>query len=243
MKKYAPLFLLLIALFICPSAALNALAAAKEYALIGENCLLFRTADASETVSNVYFLLPADYFVEITGSEGEFYRCAYDDLTGYVKKTAAQKVTYTPKSIYPSDQVLKLNNDGSPVNVRSVPEAAAEYIVGSIPAAAGSFKFYNYTSGAQIVPSIDKWYFISYKSGDAVIRGYVYSAYVLVEKDIPENDISAAIVQEPGGEDPPDGDDSLLNDKIMQVVVVIAIAIPAIFIVYLLFKKQKSARQ
>lgn len=242
MKKYAPLFLLLIALFICPPAAQNAEAATKEYALIGEDCLLYRTADASATVSNVYFLLPADYFVEITGSEGEFYRCNYDDLSGYVKKTAASKVTYTPKSIYPADQVLKLNNDGSAVNVRSVPEAAAEYIVGSIPASAGSFKFYNYTSGAQIVSTIDKWYFVSFKSGDAVIRGYVYSAYVLVEKDIPENDTSAAAIIGPEGEDPPKEDD-LLNDKIMQAVVVIAIAVPAIFIVYLLFKKQKNARQ
>lgn len=240
MKKCALLLLLIIAVVLLPSASKTAAAATKEYALIGDNCLLYRTADTSTALTNVYFLLPADYFIEIVATEGEFYRCIYDDLSGYIKKTTAAKVTYTPKSLYPVDQVLRLNNDGAAVNVRSVPEAAAEYIVGTIPAAANSFKFYNYTTGAQIVPAIDKWYYVSYKNGDAVIRGYVYSAYVLVEKDIPENDTSAAVIINPDGEDPAGEEKDPLIDKIMQIVVIVAIAIPAVFIVYLLFKKQKS---
>ena len=58
------------------------------------NVKLYRSTTGSEEFSNVYFVIPQSYFVEISYCENEdYYTARYQDVYGYVKKSEVKAIS------------------------------------------------------------------------------------------------------------------------------------------------------
>ena len=247
MKKTAKaVFTILLILSVsaaAPASRLSRAAAADvRYCRILDGAVLYRNQTDGDAVANVFFPLPKDYFVEHVSDSGAYYFVRYADLSGYVPRNAVEQVSYKPKYAYPSEQRLSLNTDGNPLNVRSLPKASTDFLIDSIPASVTQIGYYNALSGESVIPGIDEWYYVYYTSGDSVKRGYVYGGYVRVSAGIPAAD-PLAIDEDALPTSGTPADTRLFTDNVLRLLVIIALAIPALFIIYLLFRKQPKALQ
>lgn len=238
-------------LAVCPGRPRRAQGETAAYALIGEGAVLY-SPDAREAITT----LPENYFVTILGDEdGEgFIPAAYYDLTGRVRAADVEKVDYEPKNKYALSAALTVANDGFDINVRSSPDHAADNVIMTIPAQSGLF-FYGTTCGSTQIEALgNRWYYVRLSVGDAAVRGYVYSLYVTAES-VPENvieplppaDKPAAV--EPGqGENAEEeygesGYSSLAPTPAQETIIIVALSLPIVIIMYLMFRAPKSPKK
>ncbi len=206
------------------------------YGLIVESkTILYRTPVNSDESDNIYFYLPETYFVELLEKVDEvFYKVKYVDLVGYVKFSAINVKDYIPVSKFPTNLSLKVSGDIT-ANIRLMPNTGSE-LVTTLPSGA-SAEYYNKIEGQQLNSGSSYWYYIKVTNGSQSLWGYIYADYITVTSEILiPNDISA----QPSNDkkDP----DEKLNDKYTfwtQVLIAVAICIPVVFIIYLIFKPRK----
>ena len=215
---------------------INAQEPALGYGLIVESkSILYRNPTSSDTADNIYFYLPETYFVEVLEQVDEiFYKVKYIDIVGYVKFSAINIKDYEPVSIFPSNLSLKISGDIT-ANIRSLPETSSTLV--ATLASGASVQYYNKTPGQELNSGSSYWYYIKVTNGAQVLYGYVYSDYITVNSEIViPNDISpkpAANQKDP---------DEKLNDRYTfwtQIIIALAVCIPVVFIIYLIFKPRK----
>lgn len=207
------------------------------YGLIVESkSILYRNPTNSDTTDNIYFYLPETYFVEVLEQVDEvFYKVKYIDIVGYVKFSAINIKDYEPVSIFPTNLSLKISGDIT-ANIRSLPETSSPLV--ATLASGASAQYYNKTPGQELNSGSSYWYFIKVTNGAQVLHGYVYADYVTVNSEIViPNDISPKPAN--NQKDP----DEKLNDKYTfwtQVLIALAVCIPVVFIIYLIFKPRRK---
>lgn len=208
------------------------------YGLIVEpKSILYRNPTSSDLADNVYFYLPETYFVEVLERVDEvFYKVRYVDVVGYVKFSAINIKDYVPVSVFPTNLTLKISGDIT-ANIRSLPDTGSALV--TTLASGTTAQYYNKTPGQELNSGSSYWYYIKVNNGSQSLYGYVYSDYVTVNTEIVfPNDISpmpASNVKDP---------DEKLNDTYTfwtQVIIALAICIPVVFIIYLIFKPRKKA--
>ncbi|HEY8390169.1 MAG TPA: SH3 domain-containing protein [Clostridia bacterium] len=208
------------------------------YGLIVESkSVLYRNPVNSDTLDNIYFYLPETYFVEVLEKiDDVFYKVRYVDVVGYVKFSAINIKNYVPVSVFPTNLSLKINGDIT-VNVRSLPDTSSALIT-TLPSGT-SVEYYNKTSGQELNSGSAYWYYVKINTGTQTLYGYVYSDYITLNSEIIyPNDISPMPVS--NEKDP----DEILNDKYTfwtQIIIALAVCIPIVFIIYLIFKPRKTA--
>jgi hypothetical protein len=208
------------------------------YGLIVEaNSVLYRNPADLDTPDNVYFFLPETYFVEVLEQVDQvFYKVRYDDIIGYVKFSAINIKDYEPVSCFPSNLFLTISGDIT-ANVRALPDATSE-LVATLPSGA-SAQYYNKTLGQELNSGSAYWYYIKIQNGAKTQYGYVYADYVAVQNEIIiPNDTSPKPL--PSVQDP----EEKLNDTYnfwTQIIIALAICIPVVFLIYLIFKPRKAS--
>ena len=193
--------------------------------------------------NSALFCIPSTYFVELSGNAGEsFYRARYLDLYGYVKKSEVTAVIGTPITPFAeklSCRVISLNG----LEMRSLPKSNSPFdIVCQVPYLETDIIYYGSTIGDSLVPDCTNvWYYCKYLSGTTSQTGFLYSLFCDKLTSIVPNTEVLEIRTEPlYVEKQETGTTSTLNfSSPVQIFIVIAVSLPCIIIVYLLFKPTK----
>jgi len=184
--------------------------------------------------------LPATYFCEILSDSNEYtdyYKVGYLDLVGLVKKDSVSIVDYTPKYKFASPKI-RIADDVTGINIRNRPDNKNGDIVYTATNDE-DFIYYGDIVGASPTAGIDKWYYTRLIDGDTTYYGYVYSIYVVADT-IPPN------IVEP--EDGNQNNSGSVGDKASALqgtllyIVIGSLSIPAVLIIWLLFKKRPAAK-
>ena len=214
------------------------------YARITTNNVCFYSAPSE---SSALFYIPNSYFVQLLDNAGdEFYSARYSDLFGYVKKSEVSPVKGTPINPYAekiSFRVISLNG----LELRSVPKSTSPFeIVDNVPFLETDLVYYGTMLGDSLVPECTNiWYYCKYLDGTRSSMGYLYSLFCDKLTNIPTNTEVLEIRTEPiFVEEENPGHNSTLNfSSPTQILIVVAVCLPCLLIIYLLFKPTKIANK
>ncbi len=209
-----------------------------KYSLILTATPLYKqSVEVFDVNQNIYFYLPPTYFVvvEAAADERDLVKCTYDGFTGFVRKADLGAVEYTPKYVYPEGLTLSISTEFSGLILRKSPENSSE-ILTTIPMSSTGIRYFNYIHGQNINNLGDKWYYVKLSESGSDIYGYVYGAYVTLDKPIANNIIEA--LPDPA-EQISDGG-SISNSK--EIILIVLLCLPALLIIYILFKGQRQPK-
>lgn len=214
------------------------------YARILTNNVCFYSAPSD---SSALFYIPNSYFVQLLDNAGEnYYTARYSDLFGYVKKSEVTPVVGTPITPYAeklSFRVISLNG----LELRSVPRSSSPFeIVDNVPYLETDLVYYGQMAGDSLVPECTNiWYYCKYLDGTTSSMGYLYSLFCDKLTTIPTNTEVMEVRTEPiFVEEENSGTTSTLNfSSPTQILIVVAVCLPCLLIIYLLFKPTRIAKK
>lgn len=213
--------------------------------VIGSNVKLYRTLSGNEDYSNVFFVIPQSYFVLLSPCDDEnYYSATYIDITGYVKKNEVQCVKGSPVTPFANNISFRIFVPGG-VDLRSSPtQSEGLNTIANLQYLETNIKYYGSIDGEEAISyKSTKWYYCKYYKSGTAQSGYIYSAFCDLLTSIPENTEMLEYIDEPDFEvvdtsnDPPTELSSLPD--VTQIIIIIAVSLPCIFIIYLLFKPTK----
>ena len=217
--------------------------------VLGANVYLYSSPTETENSSTKFFMLPITYFVQILGEENElFYKAEYNGIFGYIKKAEVSCINQTPKKPYASGVSFRVFTP-SGANLRSSPNETSGIgnLVTTIPFMCTNLEYFGQISGEEAISyKGDIWYYCKYVKDNKEYFGYVYSPLCDLLSNIPQNTevfeyITPNFSQIKQTET--DISNYLSISKPRQVIIIIAICLPCIFIIYFLFKPTKIAMQ
>lgn len=230
------LFTLMFGIFPCAKIKAKAVDVDKiTYAYLAADTILYRADTASYTP---IVTLPQTYFVALLTSDAEDYlNVSYLDITGFVLKSSLEICDYEPVTKYATLKALP-NNDGLGVNLRDMPDHTNGKILQTIPSDA-TLTLYGSIYGTPLIPAVgDTWHYVKYTVGAASTFGYVYSGHV--SADIPSNNVIEKVPTEPIAPPVEVIPSPAKFTTPMQIVFIIALSIPAIIIMLLIFKRKPA---
>ena len=210
------------------------------YARITTNNVCFYSAPND---SSALFYLPNSYFVQLLDNASEyFYSARYLDLYGYVKKSEITVVKGTPLTPFAekiSFRVISLNG----LELRSAPKSNSPFeILDTVPFLESDLVYYGNMIGEAMVPECTNvWYYCKYLDGTSSTMGFLYSLFCDKLTNIPTNTEILEIRTEPiFVEKENTGAISTINfSSPTQILIVVAVCMPCLLIIYLLFKPTK----
>ena len=246
-KNFKVAFLALFAILCFFPNNLTALAQTQEtyYAkIVSSNVKLYRSTSGSEDVSNIYFSIPQSYFVEISYCENEnFYKARYLDVYGFVKKGEVSAISGTPQTPFASASFRMFIP--TQVDLRSTPiYSEGLNSVATINFLETNLKFYGTIDGEEAISFRGTtWYFCKYTKGEQETFGYLYEPFCDLLTDIPTNTEVFEYIENPefivNTTTPPSEDPMSSLPSTTQIIIIIAVCLPCIAIIYLLFKPTK----
>lgn len=158
---------------------------------------LYRSPIEDDSASNIYFILPKTYFVELTDEDGDFYKVNYLDLTGYVKKQSVQAIEGKPNTPYLNNITFRVYAELSQ-NLRSAPNLTNSNQISFIPNLTKNITYYGELSGECLIEGrTNIWYFCKYNNNEQTYYGYVYSDFCDEMPAILENNESVKFIDNP----------------------------------------------
>ncbi len=241
--------LIFFTLFTIPTQTFPLLAETKvQYAkIVSSNIKLYRSTSGNEDYSNVFFILPKSYFVILDRCDDEnYYSATYIDIKGYVKKSEVQCVSGTPTTPFANNISFRIFIPGG-VDLRSTPKQSEGLnSIGTLQFLETNLKYYGCINGEEAISyKSTEWFFCKYYKNGIAQSGYVYSAYCDLLSAIPENIETLEYIDEPEFEiintstDPESSSDLNTLPSVTQIIIIVAVCLPCIFIIYLLFKPTK----
>ena len=228
MKQFTCTILTIFLLFFSFAPTPTAYAISEEYALIEEGCYLYSDENLSEKTTS----LPSSYFVTILDKKEEVYEVAFCSISGYVSALDVTIVDYEPKNKYPTFNTHKVYNDGNTVTLRNKPNHQSGEVVQKLSDGETVTYFGTVEGSKQIEQLSSTWYYVR-TNGENQVYGYVYSLY-FSPPPLPKNDTSK-IEQVDSGQI----STSIEFSPNGKYVVIVALCIPVIILLYILFKGAK----
>lgn len=214
--------------------------------IIGSNVKLYRNTSGAEDYSNIYFVIPQSYFVILTPCDNEdFYSATYIDIIGYVKRNEVQCVKGTPTTPFVNNISFRIFIPGG-IDLRSSPtQSEGLNTIVTLQYLETNLKYYGSIDGEEAISyRSTEWYYCKYYKNGIAQSGYVYSAYCDLLTSIPTNTEILEYTDEPSFETINTSTNLNTNDlsslpSVTQIIIIIAVSLPCIFIIYLLFKPTK----
>jgi len=180
--------------------------------------------------------LPVSYFAHVTGEENDFFSVIFYDLTGLVRKNSVTLVDFEPVTKFATGTVSIVGDIIA--NIRTRPDTTAT-IVGE--ARKGEILTFYGTITGTASGEQNEWLFVRFTNSNGnPTFGYIFNhgTNLLNITNPPLNVIEKVMVYQ---QDPP----TFLPPNIefppyLTVVFIVALCIPALIIMILLFKKPKS---
>ncbi len=199
--------------------------------------------------SNRIFEIPKTYFVQLLGDENDlFYKASYNSIYGYVLKSEVSCINQTPQNAYAININFRVFTP-SGANLRSSPNESkgATNLITSIPFLETNLVYYGICEGEEAISYKGNiWYYCKYITQNQEYYGYVYSPLCDLLTPINENTEKFEYVTpnfsvpDKNGDDP---DKYLSISTPWQIIIIVLISLPCIFIIYFLFKQTKIAMQ
>lgn len=213
------------------------------------NCPLLKSPSSDTSISNTYFIIPQTYFVEVFSKTGDFFEAEYLGTRGYVRRGDVEFVSGTPQTPYASKISFRVFAQNG-LNLRSSPkesEGIANRIT-TIPFLETNLQYIGLIEGEEAISNRGNvWYYCNYYRMDETLTGYIYAGYCDMLSSITQNTETLPVISEPSFEqltvkdetsNIDDGGISNLSKR-SQILIIVAVSLPALIILYLLFKPTK----
>lgn len=205
--------------------------------ILAEHVYFYRQPINDESTSNIYFELPKTYFVKLLDiSDNGYYLAEYRNITGYVKKDSVRAISGTPSTPYLKNITFRVYADYSR-DMRSYPSIdnnLSERIT-YIPLYSKNVEYISKISGQELVLNrTNVWYYCKYTT-DTDYYGYIYSDFCDEMPAIPENKEKFEYIDNPTFELTPESQQSILDTKILGIIIAIMSA-PALIFVFLIIR-------
>lgn len=212
---------------------------------ISKTVKLYRSTSGSEDFTNVYFTIPQSYYVEIDKCDNNlFFSARYIDVYGYVKKTDVQCVSGIPETPF-ANATFRVFVPGG-IELRSSPtQSQGLNTIEQIGYLETSLKFYGEIEGEEAITNrTSTWFFCKYIKSGKESFGYVYNAFCDSLTEIPANTEPLEYINEPNftvsaSTTPADGDAMGSLPSVTQIIIIVAVCLPCLVIIYLLFRPTK----
>lgn len=222
-----------------------AIASEPQFARITNNNIYFYSAPADDSK---LFTLPNTYFVELLEKAGSaYYKARYIDLYGYVKVDDVTPVVGVPSNPFAEKQSLRVIAP-SYLEMRSGPKSTSPFeIVDTVPYLTVDIIYYGSISGEPMVPdSTNIWHYCKYVKQNTSSTGYLYSLFCDKLQTAPPNTEILDIKTTPVFPDPLPEKNTVSNlnfSSPAQIAIVVAVSLPCLLIVYLIFKPTKIVNE
>lgn len=213
------------------------------------NCPLLKSPSSDSSYSNVHFIIPQTYFVEVFSKTGDFFEAEYLGTRGYVRRGDVEFVSGTPQTPYASKISFRVFAQNG-LNLRSSPkesEGIANRIT-TIPFLETNLQYIGMIEGEEAISNRGNvWYYCNYYCMNETLTGYIYAGYCDMLSSITQNTETLPVISEPSFEqltvkdevsNIDDGGISNLSKR-SQILIIVAVSLPALIILYLLFKPTK----
>ena len=209
--------------------------------IVKDDVKLYKTAVDAEDFSNVHFILPNTYFVELIDETANgFFKVNYLNFTGYVKKECVQTIVGTPATPYLNNISFRVYSEQSR-DLRSEPTTASGSLsqVAYIPLLNRNLTYYGTIIGEQLIDGrTNIWYYCKY-SADQDYYGYVYSDFCDELTEIMPNLEKVTYTTNPDFS--PEQSPTVaipLENKATGIIVAI-LCLPACAFLFMIFKNKK----
>lgn len=183
------------------------------------------------------FLLPNTYYAKIDNLDETYYYVTFNGVSGKVLKTQVSTVGYHEKALgtLRDLQISDVYAEFDSINIKSKPDLSSANVV-SMPIR-DSFTFIG-----KYQTDTDLWYYIRYEQ---------YLGYVKADRTTQPNmhfdkfvPAEKALDQPSGGETKGSKRTSVFegfnaNENVLKIVIIVGLTIPALLIIFLLFKPSK----
>ncbi len=205
------------------------------YARVEDSSTYFYSFPQKNVSDNALFVLPESYFVLLLSNFNDsFYKAQYRDLVGYVLKEEVSPVAETPQNPFFDDFTFWVfSSDGR--NVYSTPTSENSTVTTTVDLHE-QIDYYGSISGEEMVSGRGTlWYYC--KAND--IYGYLYEGLCDTTSTLTLNTEEVTYVSNPF-----EDDDSYLYNLVemtsgLKILVLFLLIVPALFLIYLLFKPFK----
>lgn len=212
---------------------------------ISKNVKLYRSTSGSDDFSNVYFTIPQSYYIEIDKCENElFFSARYIDVYGYVKKSDVQCVSGIPETPFANASFRVFVPGG--VELRSSPsQSQGINTIEQLGYLETNLKYYGEIEGEEAISNrTQTWFYCKYIKNGKEYFGYVYNAFCDSLTEIPTNTELLENISEPDfvvdASTQPSTEDGLSSlPSATQIVIIVAVCLPCLIIIYLLFRPTK----
>lgn len=192
------------------------------------------------------FEIPETFYVKLLSSENNFYKCHYNGVVGFVLKSEVQCVAYPPDTPYLN--YISFRNYGTQSSeLRTEPSrmGGIKTLVTELPLYESNFCYYGKLSGEEVVPNRgDVWYYCSYTKNNQTNYGYIYAGLVdmMTQYSLNPLDLHPIDAHIWEGKTQTGGATLSLPTK-KETLVILAISLPIIFVIALLFKPIKKTKK
>jgi len=184
--------------------------------------------------------LPQTYFAHVVAESGEFFEVIFYDLRGFVRQSAVTKVDFEPVTKFATGRLEVMRGGTVPIFAR--PTHLNASAIHYTPRGA-EHVFYGTLNGS--IPYRDEdgfsWFFIRFTNAEGnAAFGYIHASNVTASA-IPPNVIEKVMVyaNDPPTFTPPDFE----FPGYLTIVFIVALSIPAVLVMILLFKKPKGKQE
>lgn len=195
------------------------------------------------------FEIPETYYVKLLEkSKNGFYKAQYIDIIGYIMETEIQCVANPPATPFLSTVSFR-NYGAQSSELRTEPTrlGGTSTLICELPLYETNFTYYGRVSGEEVVPNrSDIWFYCSYTKNNQTKQGYIYSGLIDMMTSYISNPIDPyPILKHEWKEDKQTettGATLSLPSK-KQTLIILAITIPIIALVALMFKPMQAKKQ
>ncbi|MFA5758643.1 MAG: hypothetical protein WC942_04700 [Clostridia bacterium] len=211
-----------------------------------ENVYLYRTASENNDYANLYFKLPRSYFVKLTGESGDFFSAEYIDISGFVLKSQVQCIKEVPQKAYLTDITYSIvGNSNCRIRYEPNTRLGSYSQVGLIPLNDNTPVYYGSIDGDLAIASGGTiWYYTKYVSSQNTVYGYVYAFLTGNLTKITDNTETVTILDSISFTEQNNQNTGLNLVQIFssteQIIIIVLMAIPAVILIYLLFKPSRT---
>lgn len=227
--------------FPCFSTPLNASTSKTYFArVMFDNVQLYKTPYPLEDYSNIYFVLPQTYFVQLVDEVDDYYKVNYINFSGYVKKDSVQTIVGIPKNPFLTNVRFRVYSEQSR-DLRTLPTVSMgnSSQVAYIPLYSRNLTFYGKVVGETLIEErTNVWYYCKY-SADSEYYGYVYSDFCDLMTGYTDNTENVTYTDNPSfAEVSPNNNSATLNKKATGIIITV-LMVPALIFVFLILKGSK----
>lgn len=210
--------------------------------VLQDDVKLYKSPIDAEDFTNVMFVLPKTYFVQLLDNAGnDFFKAKYKNFYGYVKKDKVMPVVGTPQTPYLDDinfRVFAELSRDMRTSPTTKPNVSNQVVY--VPNLSRNLTFFGQIVGDSLIEGrTNVWFYCKY-SADKDYYGYVYSDFCdELPTTLPINSEEISYTTAPDfNASQPEKTSIPLENKATGIVIAI-LSVPACLVVYLILRSSK----